>query len=84
MPSLTGSGLLTTNLRTSSSLDRLNNFLILLARFGPRRRGNEVSVKPGMSFSPVMMFKRTWKSILLETVAGGKVVEAALVVLDEW
>lgn len=53
LPSFTGSGRLITCLRTSSSLDKLNNFLILEARFGPKRRGNWTSVRPGISFSPV-------------------------------
>lgn len=52
LPSFCGRGLLTTYWRTSSSLDRLNSFLILLALLGPRRRGMVVSVRPGMSFSP--------------------------------
>ena len=37
---------------TSSSFDKLKSFLILEALFGPKRRGNEVSVRPGISFSP--------------------------------
>ena len=60
-PSFTGKGRLTTYWRTSSSLPRLNSLRMREARLGPRRRGTEESVKPGMSCSPknVSMFLLT-------------------------
>merc|ERR1719297_433507 len=54
-PSLRGSGLLMTYWQTSSSLVRLNSFLILLARLGPSLRGMVLSVSPGISASPFLM-----------------------------
>merc|ERR1719340_544857 len=49
LPSLRGRGLLITYWQTSSSLVRLNSFLILLARLGPSLRGIVLSVSPGIS-----------------------------------
>ena len=44
--------------RTSSSLVRPKNFLIFVARLGPRRFGYTVSVTPGMSLSPFLTIER--------------------------
>merc|ERR1712080_412335 len=52
LPSLRGRGRLITYWHTLSSFDKLNNFPILDARFGPRRRGMVLSVSPGISPSP--------------------------------
>ena len=41
-----------------SSLERLKNLRILLALFGPRLWGTEVSVTPGISFSPFFMMTK--------------------------
>lgn len=48
-PSFNGNGRLITKLRTSSSFDKLNNFLIFDALFGPNLRGIVLSVNPGIS-----------------------------------
>ena len=55
LPSLTGKVRRITYLRTSSSFPRLNKRRILLARLGPRRRGTEESVRPGISASPKIL-----------------------------
>merc|ERR1712124_94984 len=52
LPSLRGRGLLITYWHTSSSLVRLNSFLILEALLGPSLRGIVLSVSPGISDSP--------------------------------
>lgn len=57
LPSLGGRGRRTTYCRTSSSFDKLKSFLILLALFGPSLRGIVTSVRPGISPSPVVVFK---------------------------
>lgn len=57
LPSFKGKGRLTTYCLTSSSFPKLNNFLILDALFGPRRRGIVVSVKPGISYNYIQLFQ---------------------------
>ena len=57
-PSLSGSALLITYCLTSSSLLRLKSFLILDALFGPSLLGCVLSVRPGISLSP-MSYKTT-------------------------
>merc|ERR1719188_1651417 len=54
LPSLRGRGLLITYWHTSSSLVRLNSFLILEALLGPSLRGMVLSVSPGISDSPFL------------------------------
>jgi hypothetical protein len=56
LPSFRGRGRFTTYCLTSSSFPKLNNFLIFDARFGPRRRGTVLSVKPGISYK--QMFQK--------------------------
>ena len=51
-------GFRTTYWQTSSSLERLKSFRILLALLGPRQRGTVVSVSPGISFSPFFMMTK--------------------------
>merc|ERR1712048_356904 len=64
--SLAASSRRMTKFRTSSSFSRLNNFRILLARFGPKRRSTTASVKPAISLSPfrTMQVDKTAKSWL--------------------
>merc|ERR1719516_40104 len=54
LPSFRGRGLLMTYWHTSSSLVRLNSFLILLALLGPNLLGMVLSVRPGISASPFL------------------------------
>lgn len=70
LPSFKGRGRFTTYCRTSSSFPKLNNFLILDARFGPRRRGTVLSVKPGISYNYKQTFEKwnwhahvVWKTL---------------------
>merc|ERR1711968_97871 len=51
---LAGTSRRTTYLVTSSAFSRLNILRMLLARLGPRRRGIERSVRPGISPSPFL------------------------------
>jgi hypothetical protein len=46
---------LTTYFLTLSSLERLRNFQILVARFGPSLYGERLSVSPGILFSPCLI-----------------------------
>ena len=39
---------------STSSFFKANNFIILLALFGPKCLGTSVSVSPGISFSPFL------------------------------
>merc|ERR1719470_612107 len=63
LPSFRGRGLLITYWQTSSSLVKLNSFLILLALLGPSLLGMVLSVSPGISASPflTMAMERTAK-----------------------
>merc|ERR1719470_332630 len=54
LPSFRGRGLLITYWQTSSSLVKLNSFLILLALLGPNLLGMVLSVSPGISASPFL------------------------------
>merc|ERR1719348_2810888 len=54
LPSFRGRGLLMTYWQRSSSLVRLNSFLILLALLGPSLLGMVLSVSPGISASPFL------------------------------
>ena len=51
-----------TYFRTSSSLDKLKSFLILLALLGPLILGFSVSVKPGRSCSPAKWIQIEFQS----------------------
>merc|ERR1711893_458108 len=61
LPSLAGRGRLMTYWVTSSSLVKLNSFLILEALLGPSLLGMVLSVRPGISASPflTMAMERT-------------------------
>ncbi|RNA22549.1 hypothetical protein BpHYR1_030886 [Brachionus plicatilis] len=68
LPSLALSGLRTTYLRTSSSLVKLNSFLILLALLGPRTLGTILLVKPSISCSPFFTITKASTLKLLSTM----------------